>query len=119
MLDRLKEFVKENNVLVEEQSGFRSKYSTVDSIFVLSAKIEAALRRRKGRLYCLFVDYSKAFDRVERDMLWYKLIRCGVLGYLIRGLMAIYSSVKCIVKVCGQVGEDFACKTGLDQCTHP
>ena len=34
-------------------------------------------------LYCAFLDYSKAFDNVVRDNLWYKLLKVGIRGKMI------------------------------------
>ena len=30
------------------------------------------------KLYCAFVDFTKVFDFVNRDILWYKLIKKGL-----------------------------------------
>ena len=47
--------------------------STVDNVFVLHGLITHMLNGRK-RFYCAFIDFSKAFDYVVCDILWYKLI---------------------------------------------
>ena len=35
------------------------------------------------KLYAFFVDYSKAFDFVVHDNLWYKLLKLGLRGKII------------------------------------
>ena len=62
---KLNNILKHNNILKENQAGFRSGYSKVDHIFTLHVLIEL-LKRKKKTLFCLFVDYSKAFDSVWR-----------------------------------------------------
>ena len=62
-----------HNVLGEEQAGFRSTYSTVDNLFCLQAIVTKYLRQKGGRLYAIFVDFEKAFDRIDRNILWNKL----------------------------------------------
>ena len=37
------------------------------------------------KLYCTFVDYSKAFDRINRNKLWSKLIGNGINGKILKG----------------------------------
>ena len=72
--ERLTNFVNENNIIGEEQAGFRSGYSTHDHIFALHSIIDLYLNKfnRKKRLYCAFIDYRKAFDLVDRASLWSK-----------------------------------------------
>ena len=51
----------------EAQADFR-KYSTTDQIFTLKCIVELFVCQG-GRLFCTFVDYSKAFDSNNRAML--------------------------------------------------
>ena len=62
---RLNDFLEQNDILNENQAGFRSGYSTVDHVFTLHVLTEL-LEQKKKKLFCLFVDYSKAFDSVWR-----------------------------------------------------
>ena len=71
--ERLNLFLNENNILLENQAGFRKNYSTNDHIFVLYSLIEI-LKQRKKKLYCAFIDFSKAFDSVWRIGLWKKML---------------------------------------------
>jgi hypothetical protein len=34
--------------------------------------------KMKKNIYCIFIDYEKAFDTVNRDFLWINLIDCGI-----------------------------------------
>ena len=49
------------------------------------------------KLYCAFVDFTKAFDYVVRDNLRYKLVKLGLRGKILNILKSMYSSVKCKV----------------------
>ena len=35
------------------------------------------------QLLCTFVDFSKTFDYIVRDNIWYKLIKLGVRGNIL------------------------------------
>ena len=48
----------------EEQCGFTKGKSIIDQIFVLNALVEKYLSQKRGRFYCVYVDFSKAFDTV-------------------------------------------------------
>ena len=63
---RLIYFDAENNVISDAQFEFRKDMSTVDSIFTLQYLIHRTMKNR-NRLYCCFVDYSKAFDFLNRQ----------------------------------------------------
>ena len=60
---RLNNFLEHYNILEENQAGFRSGYSTIDHIFTLNALTEL-LKLKNKKLYCCFIDFSKAFDSV-------------------------------------------------------
>ena len=71
---------------------------------------------KKKRLYCLFIDYEKAFDRVERAFLRQKLLDSGVDGRMLTVIKDMYRKAKSCVKT-GNVCLDyfFYCYSGVRQ----
>jgi hypothetical protein len=67
LLNRLNSQIMEEN-LPEEQCGFRSGRSTIDMVFA-ARQIQEKCRERNQPLYALFVDFTKAFDSVNREAL--------------------------------------------------
>jgi replication-associated recombination protein RarA len=63
-------------LLLEEQNGFRKGRSCTDDIFTIQQIIE---KRREFNLemHIAFIDYEKAFDRVNQAMLWQIMERRG------------------------------------------
>ena len=61
--------------------------------FTLHCIIDFFLAKKK-RLYCLFIDYEKAFDRVERAFLWQKLLDSGVDGCILTVIKDMYRKAK-------------------------
>ena len=59
--NQLKSYMKENNVLCDEQSGFRQNHSTVTSLLKVT---DDWLKALDGGLYtgAVFIDLKKAFD---------------------------------------------------------
>ena len=51
------------------------------------------------RLYCVFVDFKKAFDCENRNALWLKMFNCGIRGKVLRIVKDMYENVKSSVKV--------------------
>jgi hypothetical protein len=74
--ERLSEFCESENILSEEQAGFRKSRSVTDQIFILHELVKG---RFPKRTYCCFLDVQKAYDRVWREV-WYKLYNKGVKG---------------------------------------
>ena len=103
---KLNNFLKHNNILKENQAGFRSGYSTVDHIFTLHVFTEL-LKRKKKKLFCLFVDYSKAFDSVWRVGLWMKLLGSGINGNIFRVIYDLYQNIKSCVMRSGEKSNFF------------
>lgn len=53
---------------------------------------------RKKRLYCAFVDLKKAFDLIDRESLWLKLLAHGITGNVLRVVCTLYGPVTSFVR---------------------
>ena len=87
---------------------------TVDNIFVLHGLIQHFINKNK-KLYCAFIDFSKAFDFLVRDVIWYKLLKYGVREKMLDIIKSIYSNVKSRVKFENELSETFTCSLGVRQ----
>ena len=56
-------------IIAEEQAGFRAGRSFTDQIFNLRILGEQYLQHQQN-LYHVFIDFKKAFDRVRHEALW-------------------------------------------------
>ncbi len=72
----------------KEQGGFRKGRGCVDQIFAMKRLVEEYLGNDK--LYAAFMDLEKAYDRVDREVLWNLLKICGVCGQLLKGIQAFF-----------------------------
>lgn len=118
--NRLTLWAEEYFVYIEAQAGFRAGMSTVDNAFVLHGIINHLLSKGE-KLFCAFVDFTKAFDYVVRDILWYKLIKLGVCGKILNVIMSMYRNIKSKVKLDNTVSSGFTCELGVRQgeCLSP
>ena len=98
---RLSDYVNHYEILCENQTGFRKGYMTTENIFVLQSLIDL-LRARKRKLYCAFIDFSKAFDRVWRPGLWQKLIKNDIKGNFLRVIQNMYKNIQSCIKLKGE-----------------
>ena len=108
------------SIYVEAQAGFRKGMGTSDNVFILNNLITHCINNNE-RLYCAFVDFTKTFDFVVRDIVWFKLIKFGVRGKMLYIIKSISSSVKSRVKHDNTLSEPFTCNIGVRQgeCLSP
>ena len=111
---RLNNFLQFHNILEENQAGFRSGYSTTDHIFTLHTLTEI-LKKKKKKLFCSFIDFSKAFDSVWRTGLWMKLLGNGIQGKLFRVIYNLYRNIKSCVSHSGEQSAFFQSHCGVRQ----
>ena len=67
--------------------------STTDNIFVLNG-LGSYILNQGSKLYCAFVDYTKAFDYIVHENLWYKMIKYGLRGKILNIIISMYSKLK-------------------------
>ncbi len=111
---RLTKYLEDNNILVQEQNGFRKMRSCLDHIFSLISTIENIYERRQST-FVYFVDMQKAFDTINRVCLMEKLRNIGVNGYMYNAMKNMYENVSCSVRVNGLTTERFDVELGVKQ----
>ncbi len=65
------------DILTDEQKGFREGRSCVDHIYSLSAIVTNTLNDKQS-IFATFIDFKKALDFVNRDFLLFSLIENGM-----------------------------------------
>ena len=97
-----------NDILGREQAGFREWYSTIDHAFVLHLVIELYQSVRK-RVFCAFIEYRKAFDSIDRSLLWQKLLSYHINGKVFNIIREIYSNAKSCIRKDNMISDYFMC----------
>ena len=95
---RISSYFERENIIVDEQNGFRKKRSCQDHIYVLDSIIRNRLDENNST-FCAFVDLQKAFDCVNRDFLMHKLLNAGINGKMYFAVQNIYSMTESCVKL--------------------
>ena len=95
--DRLNKWAESESVLTESQFGFRKSRGTTECIFILKGLIDILFARGK-KCYVCFVDYTKAYDLLDRSAVFTKLIQNGVSSKYINIIKSLYQKMKLSVK---------------------
>ena len=112
ILNRLKK--KAEEILSEEQAGFRAGRSTIEQIFNIRILNEKCLQHQKMLVHN-FIDFKKAFDRVWHDGLWQVMNEFNIDKNIIDVIKALYNKSSSAVLLNNQIGESFRTSIGVRQ----
>ena len=91
--NRLGTFCEEAEILPEEQSSFRPERSTADITFVVRRLQELGWTSNTSPEIC-FIDLAKAYDSVDRVLLWKVLARFGVPARMIKVIRMFHDGMR-------------------------
>ncbi|CAH8662821.1 unnamed protein product [Heterobilharzia americana] len=112
ILERLRDAL--DSKLRPEQAGFRKYKSCADQIATLRIIIEQSIEWQSP-LHLNFIDFEKAFDSVDREVIWKLLQYYGVPQTFIRLIQQLYEDATCQVIHNGKLSDAFEVKTGVKQ----
>lgn len=108
--ERLRHYIH----ISDNQFGFMGGKSTTDAIFIIR-QLQERYGEKKKKLYHVFVDLEKAFDKVPRAAICWALRRQRVPESLIRLVMSLYTDSRSRVKVAGVTSKSFEINVGVHQ----
>lgn len=108
--NRLMVYLEDNELLVDEQNGFRRQRSCLDHIFSLNSVIQ-----NNNSTFVTFIDLQKAFDTVDRELLQYCLLTHGIDGNFYHSIKSLYSNTESCVRLNDKYTDWFRCSVGVRQ----
>ena len=94
---RLGGFCEAEGLLLEEQCGCRPHRSTMGMMYTLR-RLQELGRKARIPLSLCFIDLQKAYDSVDRTLLWQVLARFGVPPQMIRVLRRFHDGMRACVR---------------------
>ena len=101
-------------IIAEEQAGFRARRSTREQIFYLRILCEKYLQHQQN-LYHVFIDFKKVFDRVWHEALWTTMRKYNINASIIRAIEDLDDKAQSAVLFNGSTGEWFRTTVGVRQ----
>lgn len=111
---KLKDFLKQQNIIIKQQSGFRSFRQTKDNLFFISQKIIEQFNR--GKKVCgIFFDIASAFDKVWHKGIIYKLLKLKTPSFIVCWLKNFLENRIFNVKINNSLSQAFPITAGVPQ----
>ena len=118
VLMRLSKCFEDLRLFQDHMMGFRPNMRTSNNLFVLKTLIDKQLQKNE-KLYCCFVDFSKAFDKVWGKGLVEKLKAFGICGKMFDIIENLYLNTKGHATVGDFISDNFEINLGVKQSDPP
>ena len=102
-------------MIADEQGGFKTQSGCRDQVLSLVLLGQMEMIKKSSGMLVAFIDFSKAYDKVDQEKLWSCLERMGINGKFLHFLQALYEGMSCRVKVGGKQSKKFQMNAGLWQ----
>ena len=112
LLNRFKPQAEE--IIAEEQAGFRSGRSTSEQIFNLRILCEKCLQHQQS-LYHVFLEFKKAFDKVWHAALLATTRKYNIGSKFVRSIEHLYDNATSAVIFNSSIGDWFRTTVGVRQ----
>ena len=99
LLGRLVKFIDLKKLISPKQIGFMKGMRTSDHIFFLQTVIEKFVKKNKKMLFAVFIDFKKAYDTVDRNILINRLKQLGINGMYLQNILGMYTKTEYCIKL--------------------
>jgi hypothetical protein len=113
LLERLEPGLEEY-VPINQYDGFKKKCGTADAILISNLLGNSAYNQRMADIRC-YVDLTKAYDKVNRELLWEILHRLGIPDRLVNLIISFHNGASAQTQVNGVLSSPFPLHRGLKQ----
>lgn len=113
---QLEQHIHRNNILTEVQSAFRGQHSCETALNLILLRWKEARMQRKVVL-AVFLDFKRAFETVDRQILCWVLEKYGVNGTVLAWFKSWLTNRRQLTKFKDAVSEELTNSIGIPQGT--
>ena len=110
----IKSRLRDSVEISKQQYGFMPGKETTDAVFALRMLMKK-YREGQRKLYCVFVDLEKAYDRFPKEELLYFMRKLGMAKKYVQLVQDMYEGSKAVVRCAVGTTESIKIKVGM----HP
>ena len=114
MFSRVYNFIQKTEIITKSQYGFQKDKSTEDALMELHTKVIDAFENKKVA-YGIFLDFAKAFDTVNHEILLHKLEHYGIRGLSLSWFKSYLTDRQQCVNIDGTKSDFSTIKHGVPQ----
>ena len=109
--------MEDNNVLSPQQLGFKKGHSTTEHCQTLYHLATTAMKGPTKALFVAFVDLAAAFDSLDRNKLWQKILNLHLDPHLVYLMRQLHQKTTVKIKVgnSGALTEEISVNKGVKQ----
>jgi hypothetical protein len=108
-------FMAQTDCIPDTQFGFMKDKGVVDALGISRQLATLTVDRARGKLFRCYIDLTKAYDRVNRQLMWELLRRYGVPAIIVSVIQSFHEGAQARVRLNGKYSKPFVLETGLKQ----
>ena len=112
--NRMINYLNNNNCICDEQNGFHKDRSCRDHVFILDSILRNLISEDQS-VFAAFIDFQKAFDCIDRDYLFFKVLEKRIDGKMFWAIKSLYKETEVCVRINNQLTGWFSCTYGVRQ----
>lgn len=113
--NKLKDFLHSKDIIKESQHGFRTKRGTSTLLANMYERISREKDDKRTLITIVLRDVSKAFDKLHKESLIYKMSKLGLPDPMLRVLSSFLQNRTAQVKINDKLGNIFNLLSGVPQ----
>ena len=114
LLNRLTVWAEKYDKISNCQFGYQKGKCTTDCIFILHSIIAKVLNSGQ-KLYSIFIDYEKAYDKINHIFLWQKMLSENISSKITNAIKSMYSVVRSVIKHNSKLSNSIHSHLGVKQ----
>ena len=112
---RIDTYLRTKDIWKINQCGFKSDHRTEDNLFILKTLHESYAINRNRKIYAAFKDVCKFFDMIDRNLLYYKLLKYNITDNIYNIIKSMYAKARYSVMINGSTSPQFISTSGVKQ----